>query len=72
MAVSHADPIADPMLLREMAGNVAILTLNRPDTRNALSEAMLRALGEALTAIGNDRGVRAVVLAANGPAFSAG
>ncbi len=49
-----------------------MLTLNRPQTRNSLSEAMLEALGEALTAIAHDRAVRAVVLAANGPAFSAG
>jgi enoyl-CoA hydratase/carnithine racemase len=41
-------------------------------TRNSLSEAMLEALGDALTAIAHDAGVRAVVLAANGPAFSAG
>jgi enoyl-CoA hydratase/carnithine racemase len=39
---------------------------------NSLSEAMLEALGNALTAIAHDAGVRAVVLAANGPAFSAG
>ncbi|MBX6425632.1 MAG: enoyl-CoA hydratase [Variibacter sp.] len=63
---------AAPILLRVDAGGVATLTLNRPEARNALSEAMLRALGEALGAIGADRGVRAVVLAANGPAFSAG
>src|ERR1700719_4689530 len=41
-------------------------------TRNSLSEAMLEALGDALTAIAHDASVRAVVLAANGPAFSAG
>jgi enoyl-CoA hydratase/carnithine racemase len=61
-----------PILLREMDGDICILTLNRPDTRNSLSEAMLGALGEALGAIAADRAVRAVVLAANGPAFSAG
>ena len=61
-----------PMLLRETAGGVCILTLNRPDARNSLSEALLGALGEALDAIGADRAARAVVLAANGPAFSAG
>jgi enoyl-CoA hydratase/carnithine racemase len=60
------------VLLREDIGGIAVLTLNRPQTRNSLSEAMLRALGDALTAIGADRSVRAVVLTANGPAFSAG
>jgi enoyl-CoA hydratase/carnithine racemase len=60
------------ILLREDIGGVALLTLNQPQNRNALSEAMLEALGDALTAIAHDTRVRAVVLAANGPAFCAG
>jgi enoyl-CoA hydratase/carnithine racemase len=60
------------ILLREDIGGTAILTLNRPAARNSLSEALLEALGDALTAIAHERSVRAVVLAANGPAFSAG
>jgi len=60
------------ILLREDVAGVAVLTLNHPQTRNSLSEAMLEALGDALTAIAHDDTVRAVVLAANGPAFSAG
>jgi enoyl-CoA hydratase/carnithine racemase len=60
------------ILLREDLGDVAILTLNRPQARNSLSEAMLQALGDALTAIAQQRSVRAVIIAANGPAFSAG
>jgi enoyl-CoA hydratase/carnithine racemase len=60
------------ILLREDIGGVAVLTLNHPQTRNTLSEEMLEALGDALTAIAHDKSVRAVVLAANGPAFSAG
>jgi enoyl-CoA hydratase/carnithine racemase len=60
------------ILLREDIGGVAVLTLNHPQTRNSLSEEMLEALGDALTAIAHDKSVRAVVLAANGPAFSAG
>jgi enoyl-CoA hydratase/carnithine racemase len=60
------------ILLREDRGNIAILTLNRPQARNSLSEALLEALGDALSAIAHDRTVRAVVIAANGPAFSAG
>ena len=61
-----------PILLRETQSGIAILTLNHPDTRNCLSVAMLGALSEALDVIAADRAVRAVVLAANGPAFSAG
>jgi enoyl-CoA hydratase/carnithine racemase len=61
-----------PILLREDKGSIAILTLNRPQARNSLSEAMLETLRDALTAIARERSVRAVVLAANGPAFCAG
>jgi enoyl-CoA hydratase/carnithine racemase len=60
------------ILLREDKGGIAILTLNRPQARNSLSEALLKALSDALSAIAHDRTVRAVVIAANGPAFSAG
>ena len=70
-AAAKAEP-STLMLLREDVAGVAILTLNDPDSRNSLSEAMLEALGDALTAIAHDPSVRAVVLAANGPAFSAG
>jgi enoyl-CoA hydratase/carnithine racemase len=63
---------ASLILLRQDIGGVAVLTLNHPQTRNSLSEEMLEALGDAFTAIAHDRSVRAVVLAANGPAFSAG
>ena len=60
------------ILLREDKGGIAVLTLNRPQARNSLSEALLEALSDAFSAIAQDRTVRAVVLAANGPAFSAG
>jgi len=63
---------ASSVLLRENLDDIAVLTLNRPDARNSLSEALLAALTEAFATIGADRHVRAVVLAANGPAFSAG
>ena len=65
-------PTAEPVVLRTDAGSIAVLTLNRPAARNSLSEATLAALGENLTAIAADRSVRAVILTANGPAFSAG
>ena len=51
---------------------VVTLTLNRPEAFNALSEAMLTALAEALDAIAEDDTVRAVVLGAAGKAFCAG
>ena len=71
-ATAAAAAASSLILLREDIGSVAVLTLNRPQTRNSLSEAMIEALGDALTAIAHDASVRAVVLAANGPAFSAG
>ncbi len=61
-----------PPLLREQLGAIAVLTLNRPQARNSLSDALLAALNDELAAIRNDGSVRAVVLAANGPAFCAG
>src|ERR1041385_2989255 len=63
---------AGPVLLRERQGDVAILVLNRPGARNSLSETLLGGLSAALAEIAADRAVRAVVLAANGPAFCAG
>ena len=61
-----------PALLRETVGSIAVLTLNRPDARNSLSEGLIAELHAALSEIHDDVGVRAVVIAANGPAFSAG
>src|SRR5262249_6014904 len=61
-----------PILLREQVGSIAVLTLNRPAARNSLSEALIAELHGALDAIRDDASVRGVVIAANGPAFSAG
>jgi enoyl-CoA hydratase/carnithine racemase len=61
-----------PVLLREDVGDIALLTLNRPQARNSLSEALIAALTASLAEISRDSQVRVVVLAANGPAFSAG
>src|SRR5439155_18168093 len=63
---------AEPVLLRANDGDIAVLTLNRAEARNSLSEAVLLALRDEFLAIAADRSVRAVVLAANGPVFSAG
>jgi enoyl-CoA hydratase/carnithine racemase len=69
----HA-PVAagEAVLLREDRDGVAELTLNRPDARNALSEALLDALGAELDRIAADRTIRAVILAGNRTIFSAG
>ena len=69
---ARAPATPSPILLRESAGHVAVLTLNRPAARNSLSEGLIAELHAALNDIHDDRNVRAVVIAANGPAFSAG
>jgi len=51
---------------------VATITMNRPECRNALSLAMMRELITALRALAARPETRVIVLAANGPAFSAG
>jgi enoyl-CoA hydratase/carnithine racemase len=61
-----------PILLREKIGSIAVLTLNRPAARNSLSEGLIAELHAALNDICDDNSVRGVVIAANGPAFSAG
>ena len=61
-----------PILLREQAGSIAVLTLNRPAARNSLSEGLIAELHGALKEFHDDKAVRAVVIAASGPAFSAG
>lgn len=51
---------------------VALVTLNRPQARNALSRALLAELGAAFTALRADDSVRAVVLTGADPGFCAG
>ena len=53
-------------------GNIAILTLNRPERRNALSLELMRDLLACLDTIGHDREVRAVILEAAGKVFCSG
>jgi enoyl-CoA hydratase/carnithine racemase len=59
-------------ILLEREGATAVVTLNRPERRNALSLHMLEELTACFRALGQDAEVRAVILRANGPAFSAG
>ena len=54
------------------AGQVATVTLNRPDVRNAFNETMIADITSAFTSLNARDDVRAVVLAANGKAFCAG
>ena len=56
----------------EVEGGVAVLTLDRPEVRNAFSGRMARELGDAYRACDADDDVRAVVLTGTPPAFCAG
>jgi methylglutaconyl-CoA hydratase len=53
-------------------GKVATVTLNRPEVRNAFNQAAIAELALAFDELGRNEIVRAIVLAANGPAFCAG
>lgn len=55
-----------------VANKVATITLNRPDVRNAFNETSIADLTMAFDEAGQDADIRAIVLAANGPAFCAG
>jgi enoyl-CoA hydratase/carnithine racemase len=66
----HGAP--EPLLLREERGPIAILTLNRPQSRNSLSEQLLKDLLEAFGGLSASQTIRAVVIAGAPPAFCAG
>jgi enoyl-CoA hydratase/carnithine racemase len=53
-------------------GRIALVTLNRPQRRNALSLALMQELIDCLSAIGRRHDLRAVILAAAGNVFSSG
>ena len=56
----------------ERDGEIAVVSMNRPEKRNALSLQMMRELDEALALLGEERETRVIVLRGEGPAFSAG
>ncbi|MBC9248049.1 enoyl-CoA hydratase [Paracoccus sp. 11-3] len=62
----------EPLILRQDQGHVARLVLNSPANYNALSLEMIDALTAAFQKIAGDDHIHAVILAANGKAFSAG
>jgi methylglutaconyl-CoA hydratase len=61
-----------PLVSRTDHGPVCVLTLNRPERRNALGAALIEALSEALEQAECDSRVRAVVITGAGPTFCAG
>ncbi|MEI7612738.1 MAG: enoyl-CoA hydratase [Betaproteobacteria bacterium] len=67
-----SQPQHEPIVLRNDSNGIAFITLNRPQARNALSQAMIDTLQSELDAIAADDSIHVVVLAGAGPAFCAG
>lgn len=64
---------ADPILVRtERRGSVGIVTLDRPEARNALSKALLAQLRDAMCGLDDDPDIGAIVLTGGDKLFSAG
>ena len=59
-------------LLTDRKGQVMLITLNRPDKRNALSRTLRDEIIHCLTVIESDDDVKAVVIAGSGSTFCAG
>lgn len=64
--------MSDDVLLSERIGGALLLTLNRPEARNALNPQMVMALTAAVNDASSQRGLRAIVLTGAGEAFCAG
>lgn len=64
--------LTTPAALTERRGNVMLITINRPEARNAVNSAVSTAVGDALQAAQDDSEVRAVVITGAGESFCAG
>jgi enoyl-CoA hydratase/carnithine racemase len=65
-------PESTPLVLVDHHDTIATVTLNNPAKRNALSLEMMKSLIAALHEASETEGVRGIIVAANGPVFSAG
>jgi enoyl-CoA hydratase len=64
--------VSDALVLVEREEPIAVVTLNRPDRMNALSEPLMEELVERLTKLDRDEAIRCIVLAGDERAFAAG
>jgi methylglutaconyl-CoA hydratase len=64
--------MSEPLVRYEHRPPAAVLTLNRPDKRNALSRALITTLSDAFHQARDDGAARCVILTGTGPAFCAG
>jgi enoyl-CoA hydratase/carnithine racemase len=60
------------ILLSKVKKGICTLTLNRPERRNALSIELIKSLQTAFDDIANDKSIKVIILAGNGPIFSSG
>jgi len=74
MSDSKSPDVGKPMVQDEEhdEGRVAVITLDRPEARNAQNKQMTYELNDAFTREAFTDSVKCIVLAANGPHFSAG
>lgn len=68
----HAAEIESALVSWERCGAIGIITLDHPSRRNVLSRAMLAALLEEIKRASGDATLKCLIVAARGPAFSAG
>ncbi|MFV9632927.1 crotonase/enoyl-CoA hydratase family protein [Mycobacterium neumannii] len=66
------ETVTTPAALNERRGNVMLITINRPEARNAVNSAVSTAVGDALQQAQEDSEVRAVVITGAGESFCAG
>lgn len=64
--------MSEPILIREVSERIATLTLNRPESKNALSRELVAELGAALDELGRDDEVRCIMLTGAGGSFCSG
>jgi enoyl-CoA hydratase len=64
--------MSDALILQEVNGRVATLTLNRPKALNALNDALMEELGEALLKYDADENIGAIIITGSEKAFAAG
>jgi enoyl-CoA hydratase/carnithine racemase len=72
MNIQPAEVANNLLLSTQDEQGVLRLTMNNPASRNALSEEMMAALQDAIDQANKDATIRVIILAANGPVFSAG
>jgi enoyl-CoA hydratase len=65
-------PDGEPLVKLDVDGNVRIVTLNRPEARNAFNDPLKLAFVDVLRVLARDRDARAVVLTGAGNSFSGG